>query len=153
MSKTKTCNKCKTSKNLGEFSKDTSKKDGRTTQCKGCRRQYRKDNAKALAESNKRYKQKPESRFRTYVSSAKSRGFEWKLSLEEFLSFWKVPCTYCGSDIVTVGLDRVDPAKPYELDNVESCCSDCNRMKSDLTSEAFSFHISKIFTHLSGDNK
>lgn len=145
---TKECKSCNTVKNLGEFSKDSSKKDKRTTQCKACRRQYRKDNAKVLAEANKRYKQKPESRFRTYVSSAKSRGFEWKLTLEEFLSFWKKPCDYCGGDIVTIGLDRINPSLPYQIDNVGPCCFSCNRMKSDLTSVDFSNHIKKIHTHL-----
>ena len=148
MNKQKACKTCGTTKNLGEFSKDNSKKDKRTTQCKTCRRQYRKANAKALAEANKRYKQKPESRYRTYVSSAKSRGFSWLLSLEEFLSFWKSPCSYCGAAIGTIGLDRVDPKLPYEITNVEPCCAGCNRMKSDLTRDAFRSHIKKIHKHL-----
>lgn len=143
----KSCKSCGVNKNLGEFSVDKSKKDKRTTQCKTCRRQYRRDNAKALAEANKRYKQKPESRYRTYVSSAKSRGFQWLLSLEEFLSFWKKPCTYCGTEITTIGLDRVDPKLPYELSNVEPCCFQCNRFKSDMTSDDFRSHIKKIYLH------
>lgn len=147
----KTCSKCGTPKNPGEFARDKAKKDGRCPQCRSCRRQYRQDNAGALKESRVKYKSKPESRFRTYKASATARGYEWKLSYKEFMEFWRIPCTWCGDpmpDHLNIGLDRVDPKKPYEAGNVESCCRHCNRMKSDLTADEFSTHLRKIVDHL-----
>lgn len=44
--KTKTCSKCKQTKDIGEFSKDKNSKDGLRSQCKSC-----------VSESNKAYRQ------------------------------------------------------------------------------------------------
>ena len=153
----KTCSKCKVEKNPGEFARDKAKKDGRCPQCKTCRRQYCKDNAKALTAQRKIYKSRPENRFRTYQASAKVRGFEWKLSYKEFMEFWQVDCVWCGVSMpshLNIGLDRVNPAKPYEAGNIESCCAGCNRMKSDMTADDFEGHIGKIFNFRNnqGDN-
>lgn len=133
----KRCGKCNEMKNVGEFSADTAKKDGRVSQCKACRRAYRKKNAKALAAQAQVYKAKPESRYRTYKDSAKHRGMAWELTFPQFMKFWKKPCIWCNHGIVTIGLDRIDPSKPYTIKNVEPCCKHCNRMKSDLTSDEF----------------
>jgi hypothetical protein len=143
------CSKCPETgeKNQGEFPRDKSKKSGYSPQCKTCRRKYRKDNAVALGEARRKYRSKPENRFKTYKESAAYRGYDWKLTYEQFMSLWKVPCVYCSSEIPTIGLDRIDPAKPYEAGNVEACCADCNRMKSDLTRVAFLDHIKKIHRH------
>lgn len=145
---TKTCSKCNTAKTPGEFSRDSSKKDGRVPQCKTCRRKYRKDNAKALAAQAKVYKARPESRFKTYRDSAKYRGFKWKLTYKQFMMYWQVPCGWCGSSIETIGLDRVDPGKPYQKGNIEACCKHCNRMKSDLTAKEFAAQIACIYQNL-----
>ena len=44
------------------------------------------------------------------------------------------PCHYCGLDnnsVAGVGLDRLDNTIGYMLDNVVSCCTECNRARSD----------------------
>lgn len=48
------------------------------------------------------------------------------------MSLWQKPCVYCGDEIVTVGVDRVDNAKGYVMDNVVPCCAICNSMKSSM---------------------
>lgn len=53
------------------------------------------------------------------------------------MSFWQKPCTYCGGEIETVGLDRVDNARGYERDNLAACCSMCNQIKGTSTVEDF----------------
>jgi hypothetical protein len=68
---------------------------------------------------------------------AKKRGIAFTLTFEEFNAFWKQPCAYCGYEIFTVGLDRVDNARGYEAGCVVSCCSICNAMKSDLPKDKF----------------
>jgi hypothetical protein len=142
-----TCTKCSTQKNQGEFPRDSSKKSGYAGQCKTCRRQYREDNKAALAESRRKYRSRPENRYKTYKESAVYRGYEWLLSNTEFMVFWKQPCVYCDSEIETIGLDRIDPTLPYKAGNIESCCSSCNRMKSDLTRTEFLSHVNKIQKH------
>lgn len=152
----KTCSLCKEERNLGEFSRDKSKKDGRSPQCKGCRRQYRKDNKEQLAAKALIYKARPESRYRAYKYSAQHRVYDWKLTFKQFMKFWKVPCTWCGAvpeAHLNIGLDRVDPSLPYQDGNIEPCCKHCNRMKSDLTAASFKAHILKIVKHITGDNK
>lgn len=143
----KVCSKCRVPKLPGEFPRDKTKKDNLCPQCKACRREYRKVNAVALAEARKLYKAKPESRYKTYKDSARYRGFAWDLSYEGFMKFWRLPCVYCGDAIETIGLDRIDPTKPYEAGNVEACCRHCNRMKSDLTREEFYEQINRIVWH------
>ena len=86
-------------------------------------------------------------RMSNYKCGASQRGIEWGLSEEEFLSYWKQPCYYCGSSIRTIGLDRVDNSKGYFVDNVVPCCTACNKMKVDMTQKDFLSHIRKIAEH------
>lgn len=145
--KCSTCPEGTPPKNQGEFPRDRSKKSGYAKQCKSCRRQYRKDNAIALAEQRKKYRARPENRYKTYKESAVYRGYEWLLTNAEFMVHWQKPCVYCNSEISTIGLDRKNPELPYQANNVEPACSGCNRMKSDLTREDFLEHIRKIHKH------
>ena len=138
------CKTCKETKVPSEFTKDKSKKLGRALSCKACSRAWRKKNAKQIAERDKKYRQTPRARYTKYKTSAKYRGFVWALTLEQFMGYWRVPCVWCGNAIKTIGLDRVDPSRPYEEGNIEPCCKHCNRMKSDLSSKAFLDHLRRI---------
>lgn len=42
--KTKLCKKCNTEKSVEDFFRDNDKSDGRQTQCKSCKKKYRKAN-------------------------------------------------------------------------------------------------------------
>lgn len=53
----KTCTKCKTEQELTEFSKRKAKKDGLSSQCKACDKQYRQANKESIAEYKKQYHQ------------------------------------------------------------------------------------------------
>ncbi len=53
----KTCSKCKIEKELGEFHKNKSMKDGLQYQCKECVREYQQDNKEATTERNRKYYQ------------------------------------------------------------------------------------------------
>jgi hypothetical protein len=50
------------------------------------------------------------------------------------------------------GLDRIDNAKPYTMENVVPCCATCNRAKLNLTVEEFLARIKSIAEHLSARN-
>ena len=83
-------------------------------------------------------------RFCKYKTSAKTRGIDFNLSKDQFKTFWQKSCTYCHSKIETVGIDRIDSSKDYSMDNCTPCCSYCNYMKNDLSTETFFSHICKI---------
>lgn len=104
---------------------------GLRAKCKSCEKIYRRSS--------------PKSRKLTeYRSGAKSRGLSFDLTREQFLAYWEVPCTYCGDQISTIGIDRIDPSKGYSEDNVVSCCATCNVMKMAMNREVFIKHCHKV---------
>lgn len=108
---------------------------GRQHYCKSC--------IESLS-SNQRRRYSIDYKLYEYKHGAISRGYEFLLTKEQFAEFWKKPCNYCGSEIDTIGLDRIDNKRGYTMDNIKSCCSTCNRMKLDLEEEFFLTHIKKI---------
>ncbi len=46
-----------------------------------------------------------------------------------------------------LGIDRIDPTRGYEPDNVRSCCTDCNYMKKDLALGDFMQHVGFVHAH------
>jgi len=80
-------------------------------------------------EARKAWRQTPRGRYATYKASAKQRGLSFSLTFEQFESFWQLPCSYCGTDIETIGLDRMDSEIGYEISNVTPCCFPCNALK------------------------
>ena len=117
-------------------------------------KQYRKDNKEKIAKQQKEwheahrgeckelwkewYKLNPERshkrRFTEAKKTAKKRNIEWKLTFNEYSSLIDLPCHYCENQLGkpvkrSIGLDRLDSNKCYELDNVVSCCYQCNCMK------------------------
>jgi 5-methylcytosine-specific restriction endonuclease McrA len=54
-STTKTCNKCKETKDLAGFCNDKSRKDGLSYQCKDCRKAYAQANTERIAETAHQY--------------------------------------------------------------------------------------------------
>lgn len=86
----------------------------------------------------------------SYKISAKSRGLEFSLSLEYFLELTSSECYYCGNSpksfvsmqndtgtYVYNGVDRVDNNMGYIIENVVSCCSECNYAKHIGTSKDY----------------
>jgi len=129
---------------MSAFSNNNSRKDGKSSLCKQCVRLDRFLNRSTRLENDKKYRDKPEVRFKTYKASAASRGFLWTLNFRQFMTFWKKPCSHCGVDIETIGLDRVDSKVPYQMDNLEPCCSTCNRLKSDWSTADWYEHMDTI---------
>jgi hypothetical protein len=105
---------------------------------------YNRDYSISNKDRCKKYQSKPSNKFKTYELNAKKRGKEFNISFDEFMTFWQLPCSYCGSDIETIGLDRVDSEIGYNLNNIIPCCKICNRMKSNTPTETFINHCKKI---------
>ena len=82
--------------------------------------------------------------YASYKANAKRRKKEFDLTLEQFASHWKQSCVYCGSEIETIGLDRIDNTLGYTVDNTVPCCSVCNYIKFVYSDETFRDHVATI---------
>ena len=72
--KTKTCPKCKETKDVGEFSKNKSAKDGLQNYCKSCWNSYRKANKKRIDERQKAYYKENKDKKKAYYEANKDRA-------------------------------------------------------------------------------
>jgi len=105
--------------------------------------QYYRENAEKLREQHRQYSkenrdkikawaQTPKGRYTSYKGNAKTRNISLEITFEEFMTFWQKLCHYCKYNIDTIGLDRIDNSKGYSLDNVVSCCHECNWTRNDI---------------------
>lgn len=92
-------------------------------------------------EAVKVYRQTLKGKYSWYKIKAKERGRTFELTFDQFGEFWQEPCSYCGKDIETIGLDRINNNRDYYYNNVCSCCDLCNKMKRSLTVEEFCAHV------------
>ncbi len=137
----KTCNKCKTSKDTRMFHRinDPRSRSKIAPYCKVCDDELRRTN-----------RAKPSGRFKSMICEAKRWKHDWKLTYEEFLTFWQKPCNYCGAEIKTCSLDRVDASLGYSVENVVPCCHNCNQFKMDQTLDQFREHVLALYLNLDG---
>jgi len=93
-----------------------------------------------------------------YKNSAKKRGFEYKLTEEQFHKITQKDCFYCGAKpnnkskhkgrngiYLYNGIDRVDNTKGYIIGNAVPCCKRCNHAKKDYTLREFQDWIKKVY--------
>ncbi len=104
---------------------------------------YYKNQEKILI-SLKEFKQSKKGRYKTYKQNAMSRNLNFEITFEEFCLLWQKPCTYCGSEIKTIGLDRINNNEPYYSSNLTPCCTNCNKMKEKMTVKEFLSQCEKI---------
>lgn len=94
----------------------------------------------------------------TYKIGARKRNLEFKIDDDQFKKLTKQNCYYCGrepsttqhsknnsGDYVYNGIDRINNAKGYSLDNCVPCCFICNKMKMDLNVNDFFERIKNIY--------
>lgn len=99
---------------------------------------YYDKHLKEKREYSKKYRESIEMRFENAKWQATvRRNLSWALNLGEFSNFIDQPCVYCknklGDKVCSgSGLDRIDNDKGYEINNVQSCCAICNRLRSNL---------------------
>lgn len=83
------------------------------------------------------YVNKTKPRMHIYKSHAKKKGVSFDLTKEDWDKLVKGTCAYCKRRPTTwFGVDRVVPSQGYILDNVVSCCFDCNldKLEDDVES-------------------
>lgn len=93
------------------------------------------------------------------------RGIPIDIPIEEFSSFHKKSCNYCGclppkvelsrgkhtkgySIVESHGIDRVDNALGYTLSNCVACCKICNTAKSAMTLQEFKEWIIRVYSNI-----
>jgi len=92
----------------------------------------------------------PKDLYNNYKSNAKTRGHTFDLTREDFESFLKQSCYYCGrtesnsflnrktgETYLYNGIDRMDNSIGYVLENCVACCSDCNYAKRTKSANDF----------------
>jgi hypothetical protein len=140
--------------NLQQFSHNSRNKDGLEKKCRSCisvwhKEQYKKhkkyylDKAKEQhTENRKRGKERHytiNGRFNYAKSRATKNGKGWLLSFNDYEKLLSQVCHYCSNELAPnkasgVGLDRIDNARGYEIDNVLPCCGICNSIRNDYLS-------------------
>ncbi len=72
------------------------------------------------------------SRFSQSKAKARTKGYDWKLTIEEFAAIIIQPCRYCGGPLPETGkaIDRWDNDIDYLPGNCVPCCALCNQAKS-----------------------
>jgi hypothetical protein len=129
----KCCSSCNKIKDLEEFAKRSSAKDGHTNLCKPCKRNY----------DNNHYKANP-NRSSYIRENQKERQKETDRYISEYLS--KNPCIDCGEDdIVVLEFDHVRGEKRESIsilkrsslkaviEEIKKCevrCANCHRRKT-----------------------
>jgi len=134
------CRECGEQKTPNDFYKDNQSPRGHVSRCKKCYSSRVKTVIRLT----------PNHRERSIRADARKRNLPYSLTRDQFVSFWKQPCSYCGDPIETIGLDRVDNSKGYSFDNVVSCCKVCNSMKSHLSVKDFVVKCDRIASRALG---
>lgn len=96
-----------------------------------------------------------------YKCKARKLGVSFELTVPQFKKIAASPCFYCGAvdsnihhsphgtgDYAYNGLDKIDAAKGYTVNNAVSCCKRCNFAKSNLPQGDFIRWIRTAYAHL-----
>lgn len=92
-------------------------------------------------------------RFWDYQKSARDKNLPFELSFEETLQFLNADCFYCGlpaldSESKMTGIDRINNANGYLMNNCVPCCWTCNRRKAAMSYEDFTAWVLRIANRL-----
>lgn len=109
----------------------------------------------------------------SYKRGAKIRGYVFKLTKDEFAELTKGTCAYCGTPPSQTsyachnsskeamansaynynGVDRVDNNVGYTRANCVPCCSVCNYIKSQASTEDLFAHLEKMLSLYNNNNR
>lgn len=89
------------------------------------------------AEKQKRARQLPRQRWHQFKRAAIRRQKTFSITYEQFINLIGMPCYYCNNELgkkveTGSGLDRLDNSLGYEITNVVSCCTFCNKLKGSM---------------------
>ena len=72
--------------------------------------------------------------FQQYYRKAINTGMEFSITKDEYNTITASICYICGKqndETNENGVDRLDSNRGYTIDNIKSCCAECNCMKID----------------------
>lgn len=95
--------------------------------------------------------------YRDHLRGAKIRGYQSSLSIYDYITIASNKCVYCEAistrnnpdtedKIGLNSVDRIDNEPYYKLENTQSVCFICQRMKSDMLHLDFLAHTQKVAT-------
>lgn len=90
-------------------------------------------------------------RYKYYQRNAKTRNVDFNLSFDVFCKLVDKNCYYCQKP--SYGIDRIDNSKGYELTNVVTCCTMCNKMKIDYNLKDFIDHCRLVALRFTKKNQ
>lgn len=102
--------------------------------------------------------------FLNYRSAAKTRGYDFELTEDQFNSIVNDDCIYCGApkELTNIGIDRIDNEMGYTTSNCVPCCRHCNNRKQGTSLEEWAVRVlhirimrymkSKGFSYTLGDS-
>lgn len=109
--------------------------------CKTCRKEtsigaWSKVSKAAKVRKNTRKKFNLPTRANSLLSAYrkydKKHNVLFSLNKEELMNVLSMSCVYCGeSSLHKLGADRIDNKKGHTLDNIVTCCDECNTARSD----------------------
>lgn len=141
----KHCYRCKQTKNLDSFGKNSNKRLGVSTYCAACQatysKTYYKENPEGILSSASKYQKTIKGHFNILKCAAKARNIALSISYDEYQEIVASTCHYCGGALPSKGggLDRMDSNIGYKKGNVVACCKACNREKGNgLTEQEYS---------------
>ena len=88
--------------------------------------------------------------YKEYQKRAQNKSLPFTLTPEDYTRMKKSPCYYClGGGKVTNfnGIDRMDNSQGYTPENSVPCCSECNSMKEQLSTQEFIDQCRRIAHH------
>ena len=107
---------------------------------------YRATRGPEATQYREAYKTTLRAKYLSYKGGALRRGLGFLISEEAFSAFWQQPCVYCGAEILTVGLDRVDSDRGYIEGNIVPCCTACNYSKRTYTAKEYIERCHRVAT-------
>lgn len=117
----------------------------------------RRANDPNKTEKQKRARQLPRQRWHQFKRAALLRQKTFNITYEQFANLIGAACYYCNNELgkkveTGSGLDRLDNNIGYEITNVVSCCTFCNKLKSNLFSDIEMKAIANIIVLLKRKN-
>lgn len=120
-----------------------------------CQKHYDSDRLRANPsvnkDKNRHYLRTERGRWMELQKSARHRGLALNLSEEEYYRLTRgAACFFCKGPLPEAGhgLDRVNNALGYSLENVLPCCKYCNRARCDDPIDSFLKWLEKVATNL-----
>jgi hypothetical protein len=87
------------------------------------------------------------SEYNKYSNTAKQKGLEFQLNKDQYFRLINQPCFICGNETYyrnINGIDRLSSDEGYYIENVKSCCSECNYFKCNYDYDNFMTKVKQI---------